>query len=138
MKILIIEDDGVSSSLLKAILSPIGECDLAFDGEAGVKAFTEALATGTPYHLVCIDIMLPKLDGQDVLKQIRRIEERNGIGGLDGVKTIMITALGDHKSIMEAFRSQCEGYIVKPIRKDKVLSRLRDLGMIGDAALASR
>jgi two-component system, chemotaxis family, chemotaxis protein CheY len=137
MKILIVEDDGVSSTLLKTILASYGECAIVADGESAVAAFKKSLAESTPYSLVCLDIMLPGLDGQNVLKQIRRLEEQHGITGLDCVKTVMITALGDHRSIMEAFRSQCEGYIVKPIRKEKVLRQLRDLGILSDAAKVS-
>ncbi len=130
MNILIVEDDVVSSTLLRTILSPHGTCEMAQDGESAVSAFKKALEAHSAYQLVCLDIMLPGLDGQNVLKQIRGLEERHGITGLDGVKVVMITALGDHRSIMEAFRSQCEGYVVKPIRKDKVIAQLKDLGII--------
>jgi len=131
MKILIVEDDVVSSMLLKTILAPYGECTTVEDGESAVRAFDKALTERSAFSLICLDIMLPGLDGQNALKQMRAIEERHGIGGLDGARVVMITALGDHRSIMEAFRSQCEGYVVKPIRKDKVINQLRDLGLIG-------
>jgi len=130
MNILIVEDDGVSSTLLKKILSPYGECTIASDGNAAVASFKEAVESQAPYDLICLDIMLPGLDGQYVLKQIRKIEEQRGIGGYDGVRIVMMTALSDHRNIMDAFRSQCEGYIVKPIRKDKVLKQLFNLGIL--------
>ena len=130
MNILIVEDDTVGSTLLKAILSPYGQCTTVVDGTAAIASFRSALAARTPFDLVCLDIMLPTLDGQDVLKQLRQMEEQLGIEGLDGAKIIMITALGDHRTIMDAFRSQCEGYIVKPIRKDKVFKQLRSLGIM--------
>jgi two-component system, chemotaxis family, chemotaxis protein CheY len=133
MNILIVEDDSVSATLLKTVLSPFGECDVAATGIAAVDLMRKALADGRPYQLVCLDIMLPGMDGQDVLKRIRFLEEQKGILGLDGVKIVMITALGDSRSIMEAFRSQCEGYIVKPIRKDKVTAVLRMLGFVNQA-----
>jgi two-component system chemotaxis response regulator CheY len=133
MKILIVEDDAVSSMLLKTILAPYGECSTVEDGESAVRAFDKALTDQSPFLLICLDIMLPGLDGQNALKQMRAIEERHGVGGLDGARVVMITALGDHRSIMEAFRSQCEGYIVKPIRKDKVIGQLKDLGLIRDS-----
>jgi two-component system chemotaxis response regulator CheY len=134
MKILIVEDDFVSSTLLKAILVQYGECVMAVNGTEAVTFFTDAVMSGTPFDLVCLDIMLPELDGQNVLKSMRRIEQRKGIEGLDAAKVVMITALGDHRSIMDAFRSQCEGYIVKPIRKDKVIRQLCDLGLMRPSA----
>jgi two-component system chemotaxis response regulator CheY len=138
MKILIVEDDDVSSTLLSTILAPLGDCDVAIDGESAVSLFEHAHQEETPYDILCIDIMLPGLDGQNVLKRVRLIEERRGIMGLAGVKIVMITALGDHTNIMEAFRSQCEGYIVKPIRKEKVLTQLRTLGFMGRTASQTR
>jgi len=136
MNILIVEDDSVSSLLLKTVLSHYGTCRVAEDGKLALQFFREAIAEKKPYDLVCLDIMLPGLDGRDVLKQIRAIEDTYGIAGLDGVKIIMITALSDNRTIMEAFRSQCEAYILKPIRKEKVIDQLVSLGLIGTAVLS--
>jgi two-component system chemotaxis response regulator CheY len=130
MNILIVEDDSVSSTLIGAILAPYGTCETVGDGKLAIAAFKNALASHSPFDLVCLDIMLPEFDGQYVLRQFRRLESEYGIAGLDGAKVIMVTALGDRRNIIEAFRSQCEGYIVKPIRKDKVLAQLRELGII--------
>jgi two-component system chemotaxis response regulator CheY len=137
MNILIVEDDAISATLLKNVLAPFGECDVAGTGIAAIDLMRKALSSGRFYQLVCLDIMLPGMDGQDVLKQIRFLEEQKGIMGLDGVKIVMITALGDSRNIMEAFRSQCEGYIVKPIRKDKVIATLRMLGFANQLAYSS-
>jgi len=54
------------------------------------------------------------MDGQQALQEIRRIEERHGIRGLDMVKVIMVTAVDDSSNIMKAFRQgQCEAYLTK-------------------------
>ena len=74
--------------------------------------------------------MLPKLDGQSVLKKIREIESDKGIFGLKGVKILMTTALNDARNIIEAFRSQCEAYIPKPIDKNRLAKEMRGLGLI--------
>ena len=130
MRILIVEDEFGSRKLLQKFLSPYGECDLAVDGQEAVDAFKLALKEEDPYDLVCLDIMLPKKDGQTVLKEIRQLEEKQGIEGLDGVKIIMTTALNDPKNIMEAFKSQCEAYIPKPISKQKLLEEMKGLGLV--------
>jgi len=130
MDILIVEDDPVSCTLIKTILSPYGQITTCADGLEAVAVFENALDNNKPYSLACLDIMLPGIDGQDVLKRLRNAENQRGISGLDGVRIIMVTALGDNKSIMRAFNAQCEGYIVKPIRKDKVLFQLQALGLI--------
>lgn len=115
---------------MQKFLSPYGVCDLAVDGEEAVEAFTLAMKEEEPYDLICLDIMMPKKDGQTVLKEIREIEERHNITGLDGVKIIMTTALNDSKNILEAFKSQCEAYIPKPISKQKLLEEMRALGLL--------
>jgi len=130
MRILIVEDDPVSNTLLASILEKYGITHSIATGNDVVPEFVKAHETDQPYDLICLDIMLPGLDGQAILKQIRSWEEQRGILGLDGVKIIMMTALSDRFNIMEAFRSQCEGYIVKPIRRDKVHEQLVALGCI--------
>ena len=59
------------------------------------------------------------------LKAIRKIEEDNGIYGLDGAKIFLTMALHDSKNILRAFRSQCEAYLIKPIDKQTLFDELR-------------
>lgn len=131
MKTLVAEDDFVSRTVLQEILTPYGTCHLAVHGEEAMAAYERAITTGQPYDLICLDIMMPKLDGQEVLRRIRQREKELGIGGSDMVRILMVTALGDAKNIMTALvRGSCEGYLVKPIRREKLLAQLRKLGMI--------
>ncbi len=130
MKTLVVEDDVSCSVLLQKILSPYGECLVAVDGREGLKLFFGAHEKKEPFELICLDIMMPVMDGQEVLKEIRKWEETKGILGLDGVKVIMTTALGDSKNIIQSFREQCEAYIVKPIDKNKLLNEIKLLGLL--------
>ena len=127
MKILITEDDSVSLKLLQSILSPHGEVDTAVNGLEGLKAFQKAWKALKPYDLICLDIMMPEMDGQELLKRIRSSENDMGV---PEVKIIMTTALDDSKNIMTAFRNQCEAYLVKPIRREKVEEHLRAFGFL--------
>jgi len=129
MKILVVEDDYSSQQLLKRYLQDQGETVIADDGEKAVAFFREALAVHRRFDLICLDIMLPNLDGQAVLKQVRAEEESAGILGLAGCKVIMITALRDADSVIRAFRSQCEGYLSKPISKDRLFREIHSLGL---------
>ena len=130
MRVLIVDDVFSCRKLLVKILSDYGECDVAVNGKEAVEAFTEALDLNTPYHLICLDIMMPEMDGQEVLKKIRQIEQARNIHRREGVKIIMTTALDDAENILSAFRDQCESYIVKPIEKDKLIKNLIDLELI--------
>ena len=130
MKCLIVEDDFTARRLLKRYLSNYSDCDIAVDGNEAVQAFGQAMNEKEPYELICLDIMMPNMNGREALKAIRQIESEYGIDGLDGVKVIMTTALGDSKNIVGSFREGCEAYIVKPVEKDKLLEEMANLGLV--------
>ena len=130
MKCLIVEDEFAASKLLQIYLSDYADCFIAVNGREAVDAFKDALSEGQPYDLICLDIMMPQMDGHDALAAIRQIEKEHGINGLDGAKVIMITALSDSKNIIGAFRKGCEVYIVKPVKKEKLLEEMEKLGLL--------
>jgi len=131
MKTLIVEDDFISRTLIQEMLSPYGPCHSASNGLECLTAFEQSLKNKTPYDLVCLDIMMPEMDGQEALRRLRELEEKMGIGGSDLAKVIMISALGDAKSIMKSFmKGQCEAYLTKPVDRDKLLATCRKLGLI--------
>lgn len=130
MKILIVEDEFVSRALLQRMVSTFGESDIAVDGKEACDAFRSAVQQENPYDLVCLDIMMPEMNGQEVLKEIREIENANEIQGSDRTKVIMTTALNDSKNVMEAFREQCDGYLVKPIDNNRLASLLAELELV--------
>jgi two-component system chemotaxis response regulator CheY len=130
MKTLIVEDDYITSQVMQEIMFNYGECDIAENGKIAIELFTQAFEQEQKYDLIFLDIMMPEMDGQDVLALIRQIEEQYGIKGLDGVKIIMSTALDDYANLSKAFGNQCEGYVVKPIEKEKVIKALRTAGLI--------
>lgn len=129
MKILIAEDDFISRTLLQEMLLPYGDCHLATNGREAITAFEHMLDKNTPYDLICLDIMMPIMDGQETLQNIRRLEKEKGIGGSECVKVIMTTALDDPKNIMMAFiKGQCEAYITKPITPGPLHEQMTKLG----------
>ncbi len=131
MRILIVEDDYTSRLLMSKLLAPYGDCDQAVNGEEAIEAFTRASMNNIPpYDLVCLDIMMPGMDGQAALEKIRNIEKEIGIQPGKGSKIIMTTALKDKKNVMTAFYEYCDAYMVKPIEKSKLIEHLRNLGLI--------
>lgn len=132
MKTLIVEDEITSRLLLKALLSPWGECDEACEGREAVQMFGAAVNRGVPYDLVLMDIMMPELDGQHALRAMRRFEEQAGIFGDAQCRVLMVTALSDQNQVLEAFmRGGAIGYLVKPIEKARLYGELRKLGFLG-------
>lgn len=131
MRILIVEDDFVARRMMKEFLAPYGDCDIVVDGEEAVQAFRLAWEEERPYNLILMDIMMPNLDGQEALKQIRELEKTAGIRGSAEVKVIMTTALGDPKTVIDAFyQGGATSYIVKPVQAEKLRAEIESLGLV--------
>ena len=130
MKILIAEDDYACRKLLQSFLSEYGDCFVATNGREALEAVKDALDEGLPYDLICLDIVMPEMDGHKALEAIRRIENERGIVGLNGIKVIVTTVLGDSASIMGAFKSGQEACIVKPFSKRNLLEEMEKLGLV--------
>lgn len=130
MRFLIVDDDFDSRRLMQKILYPVGYCDVAVDGEEAVEAFRRSLKDNEPYDLICMDIIMPNMDGQQALQEIREIESDNGVKKPDSVKVIMISALDDSKELHDAFfLGDATSYLVKPIRKQTLIDEIRNLGL---------
>jgi two-component system, chemotaxis family, chemotaxis protein CheY len=130
MRTLIVEDDFTSRILLQAFLSHYGECHIAVNGSEAVTAFRAAQLSGNRYDLICMDIMMPEMDGQAAVKEIRAIEEAGGTLSSNGVKIIMTTALDDVKNVMQSFKHLCDAYVFKPIDTGKLLGHIRELHLV--------
>lgn len=131
MKTLIVDDDSTSRLLLQEFLKAYGPFHLAADGREAVAAVHRALASSEPYDLICLDIMMPGMDGHEALRTIRAEEEALGLLSPQGSKILMITALDDIKNVGNAYYNLCNGYLTKPLRKATLLEELRKLGLIG-------
>jgi two-component system chemotaxis response regulator CheY len=133
MKILIAEDDLASRKFLYKFLSTYGDCDLTIDGQEALDAVRIAWDEEQPYDLVCLDIMMPNMDGYQALRTIRELERQYGISGDQRVKIIMTTALNQTTNVFEAFDSGCEAYAAKPIDTAKFIEVMHKLGLLGAA-----
>ncbi|NJD38712.1 MAG: response regulator [Geobacter sp.] len=131
MKCLITEDDFISRRILRELLSPHFDIEIAVDGEESVTAFRMAHEAKQPFDLVCMDIMMPKMDGREALRQIRRLEKELEVPPNLEVKVIMTTALDDPKTVFDSFYEDgATAYLVKPIGRQKLFRELRALGLL--------
>ncbi len=134
MRVLIVEDDITSRKILQRILSDYGECDLAVDGRGAVSAYKTSWLKSRPYDLICMDIMMPDVDGLQALTEIREIEKEMDIRDSDAVKVIMTTALDDPKTVVKSYYELgATSYIVKPVSRKKLLAEVQKLGLIKQA-----
>ncbi len=130
MRILIAEDDLSSRKFLFKFLAKYGECDLVVDGLEALDAVLISMKEKKPYDLICLDIMMPKVDGVKVLKHIRDLEIQKGILPEKRCRIIMTTALAEAHYVQNAFEIGCDAYAAKPIDTDKFIEVLMKLGLI--------
>ncbi|WP_306567625.1 response regulator transcription factor [Flavobacterium lindanitolerans] len=115
MAILVIEDDQRVAELIQRGLEEQGfTVTLAYDGLSGKK-----LALQNNYKLIITDIILPKMDGIDVCRQIRETKP--------DIPIIMLTALGTTDDKVEGFDAGADDYLVKPFEMRELLVRVRAL-----------
>jgi two-component system chemotaxis response regulator CheY len=127
---LIAEDDLTSRKFLFKFLSQFGECDLVVDGLEALDAFMLATKENMNYDLICLDIMMPKVDGVKVLKTIRELERQKGILPEKQSKIVMTTALAETQYVQNAFDIGCDAYAAKPIDTQKLIEVLEKLELI--------
>lgn len=130
MKILIAEDDLASRRFLSKLLAQYGEVDQVVDGLEALDAYLMAVKEKALYDLICLDIMMPKVDGVKVLKAIRDFETKQGVVSEQRVKVIMTTALAETDYVNQAFEIGCEAYAAKPIDTNKLTEVIKKIGLI--------
>ncbi|MBD5460534.1 MAG: response regulator [Lachnospiraceae bacterium] len=130
MKILLAEDDFATRKFMVNFLSKYGECDVTVDGMEAVDAFMMAMEDGEPYDLICLDIMMPVMDGYQALVGIRNLEKERNIPEDKAVKVIMTTALNEERNVKMAFELGCTIYSGKPIDQDRFEQALKKLNLI--------
>ena len=89
-----------------------------------------ALEDEDPYDLICLDIMMPVMDGYQALMGIRNLEKQKNIPQEKAVKVIMTTALNDEANVKMAFELGCTIYSGKPIDQDRFEQALKKLNLI--------
>ncbi|MBF0437284.1 MAG: response regulator [Magnetococcales bacterium] len=130
MKILIVDDVLENRILLNSFLKSYGYCDLVDNGTSAVVMFVSGFEEEEPYDLILLDIAMPGMDGQEILRRMREIERENGVTSEEQTPIIMVTAVDATTEVAEAFQGGCTGYLNKPISRAKLLVKLSELGLI--------
>ena len=113
---LVVEDDEHIGHLLKFMLERVGYAvALATDG----RAAQAHIQTQAPPAVALLDVMLPFLDGIELVSLVRRQ------AGWESVPVIMLTAKAQERDIARALAAGANDYIVKPFQPEELLNRLR-------------
>jgi DNA-binding response OmpR family regulator len=114
-KILLLEDDELFASTVEDFLSDEGfDVDIAIDGEECLE-----LNFKKNYDLYIFDINVPKINGLDLLEQLRQSE--------DNTPTIFLTSYKDKDTLHDAFLKGCDDYLKKPVDLDELILRIKAL-----------
>lgn len=113
-RILVVDDDRALAESLSDILEELGNsCDVAFTGEEAVKK-----ARGDTYDYVLMDIMLPKMNGVEAFREVKKISS--------DIKVVLMTGYSVEDLIQKAFASGVDGVLFKPFDIDSLLDLIRD------------
>ena len=88
--------------------------------------------SSAPYDFICMDIMMPEMDGQQALRRIRDLELQSGTVSTNGAKIVMTTALDQPREVFAAFYELCDDYLVKPIDTRRLIEILHEHRLISD------
>jgi two-component system chemotaxis response regulator CheY len=127
MNFLVIEDEMTALIKMKAMLSAYGEGTGVTNGYHALEQCAAAIKKGAPFDLIAIDIGLPKVNGLKVLQAINKLESDHHI---PASKKIMVTASGTKDNLIKAASSGCDGFMVKPVRKDTLEGKMAALGFV--------
>lgn len=120
-KILVVDDNKENRELLVEILRDSAQCTSVDNGKDAIEAYNQSLKS-QPFDIMLLDIVMPEIDGLEILRKIRDIEKSVGIALGDGIPIIMVTA--HKKPFLSAFYQGCTDYILKPIDADKLIQKI--------------
>lgn len=113
-KILIVDDETQYAYILDKFFSASGfEVVLAFDGATALEVFKKEKP-----DIICLDIMMPKLNGYEVAKAIRETSN---------VPIIMMSALSDEQDILKGYDLKIDDYVTKPFRTPILIAKVKNL-----------
>jgi CheY-like chemotaxis protein len=128
VKALIADDDDMNTALLEMILMQLGisQIDKAYNGLEAWEMFEDALCE-EPYRVVFLDITMPGMNGIEVLKRIRNLENESD------TRSVIIMATGDntHDTIVKTLLdNDADDHIGKPFNREEISESLVRLGIL--------
>jgi two-component system chemotaxis response regulator CheY len=122
--VLIVDDDPAMTEFLFSILAPFCEVHIQHDGFAGLSAFRRALQLGRPFDLVCLDLLMPGMDGRRTVRAMRRLEAGDQGGHDRRARVVMMTTQHDRDRVIDALQAGVDDFLVKPFEPVNLLMRL--------------
>lgn len=127
MNILIIDDEPAVLTKMEAMLTPYGKCSQAASALQTMKLCADAVNGNVYFDLITIDIQLPDSNGIELLMSINQLEVKSNVAP---AKKIMITSSSTKENLQKAFLNGCDGFMVKPVKRDTLDQKMQSLGFV--------
>ncbi len=114
IKLLVVEDDKVLSNNIKEILAAIGEITQVYDGSEGLFELESGV-----YDLAILDLMMPEMNGYEVLAKIRKEKIQTPV--------LILTAKDSLEDKIEGFERGADDYLTKPFYREELIMRVKAL-----------
>jgi two-component system, LytTR family, response regulator AlgR len=124
MKLLIVDDEPPARERMRRLLEEIGDCEIVGEAANGLEAL--ASCGETQPDVVLLDVRMPGISGIEVARHIDSLEDPPAV--------IFTTAYDQYA--VDAFETEAVGYLLKPVRKEKLAHALRHAGRISPTRLA--
>jgi len=125
LTILLAEDNEINALLMRTLLTRMGhQVVLTTNGEAALESWLAAESAGMPYDLVLMDVQMPRLDGIEATRQIRAREAGQRV---QRTPILALTANALVEDRYACFEAGMDGFLVKPLDRDKLAEVLAGL-----------
>lgn len=114
LRVLIVDDDIFSRSMLSSFVARHAEVATASDGEEALAKAIAAYGTGRGFDLILLDLIMPRMDGRAALEALMAHEAAAGIGADARSRVVVVSALSERDSTILPLRPRIESFLDKP------------------------
>ena len=125
LKILVVEDDSTSASMLAKIVDPFGHVSICGSGEAAA----DLINNHQQFDLVFIDVGLQGMSGLEFLNVFRDSEVSQGISEELSALVFILTSDENPQTVMQSFSHGANGYLTKPLNRQLIFEELQKFGL---------
>lgn len=122
ISILAVDDNPINRKIYLAILKKTAQCDIAVNGSEALRIYRDAVSSGKKYDAMLLDVVMPEVDGIQVLKTIREEEKSRQVSPEDRLFIVMVTS--EKQELGHAYDLGCDDFMVKPVDADKLIEKI--------------
>ena len=128
---LIVDDENIGRLMLQNFLSEVAECDVAINGKEGLHLFEKAISDGRPYDLICVDLIMPEMNGLAMVRRVREFEKAHPV--FSDFRTVIFVITASDSTWDKAdllLDNLCDDYITKPFSRSELMGNLYNHGLV--------